>query len=128
MPKPVINTGEFWEGSNFRFLDRIVGLSQAPLTSDDVTSWKLRVFDPTDRKDGKTLVDQTDSTGFEDELRTDLGWSRDGTGWNFSTILTPSIFKAEGGHRYRFEIVAVTENDGDVPSVWLLSCKELGSR
>jgi hypothetical protein len=128
MPEPRVFNMRVWQGQDVTFLARVVNDAGEVLTGDDVGSWDLRVFDTTDRRDGRKLVtDALPSTYFFDTLQTGSGWTRDATGWNFKYTLAYEDFRADGAQSYRYEFVFDTIDDGDIPVVFVVHVAQLGS-
>ncbi len=128
MPETRVFTQTVWQGADITFLNRVVNDAGEVLTSDDVTSWSLRVLDTNDRRDRRKLVtDALPALYFFDTLQTDQGWTKDETGFNFAYTLEYDTFRSEGGHKYRYEFLITTEDDGDIPVVWDVTVKGLGS-
>ena len=129
MPAPIVRAGSVWQGSDVKFLERVVNDSGDALTSADVTKWSLRVFERNDDRDGKKLVTDASPTGYvEDSLLTTEGWTKDTVGWNFKYRLSYDDFKAIGGRTYRFEFRFVTASYGDIYVVYRINYIPMGSR
>jgi hypothetical protein len=119
---------DVWQGQDLKFLARVVNDSGVDLTTDDISSWGLRVFDTHDRRNRRKLVsDALPQTYVFDTLQTDEGWTRDSEGWNFKYRLEYDNFRSEGEHHYTFEFVFETDDYGSIPVVYKVHVKGLGS-
>lgn len=129
MPQPTIWRAEVYEGDDFTFMDRIVSRAFRPLLEAEIVSINLRGFRLHGDRIGKKLLDEISPSGYwSDTLLTDEGWERDTVGRNFTYTLAYDDFKVQGGTEAQYEFLFKTASLGTIPSVWIVTYKELLSR
>lgn len=117
MADPVVRYGKVFRGSPVNILDLLTDIYGEAVTSADVSSFDVRVFDessPDDPSLIRRLEDTTAPAGYvEDTLRLDLGWTQGGDGWNFHYVVPGSFTKnLRGMQSYRFEFKFNMASDG----------------
>jgi hypothetical protein len=119
-------TAEHFEGSDVTFLDRVVRPGGVAIVPGDVTSWTLRVFERSDDRSGRRIVDAAAAAGYVFSTLSTTDWQKDTTGWNFKYVLPYATFK----HRaltYRFEFSFETASYGRLYSVHQIKFLPMGS-
>lgn len=115
------------EDSRPILLARFTKLNGAVAVQADVSSISLKIFD----LDGDSPSSPVSSTAPSvagsvfDTLQTNSNWTRDDSGYNFSTQI-PAAVLTEGRRRYAAEVMATLVAGGTVlVGQWLLSTREL---
>lgn len=87
-----------WEGTSLKVMARIVGKDNQVVTQSDVASVSYRVVESGDTEIASS-ASLTVSEVIFDSLQTpddDPAWTKDSTGYNFMTILPPSVLPNGG--------------------------------
>lgn len=100
----IIERGTVFEDQGTLCMARVLGADGSVVARADLTSIGRKVFDlsstaPTSVQHSTTL---TISTVVTTSLKTDSGWSKDTTGYNFKDTI-PSTILDTGNHQYRIE-------------------------
>lgn len=118
--------GEFVEGSNIKFTAYLTKANGVVLDQADVQGFiSVSVYE----RSGATPTTPvyTNSSTYAasdaiDALSTD-GWTRGGTGYNFSLTIPATAFSQYGGINYRFEFLIPLQPSGFMTVAYELFCK-----
>jgi hypothetical protein len=129
MKRSLVSDAEVFQGAPVRLQNRIVKSDQTDLLLADVSTFTLKVISGTSVIVVHNAISPTGY--FQSSLQTGNGWSRDGIGYSFQYILTPSGFingasgeQYEGGKTYRLEFSAVS-GAGATLAKWVWNVKVL---
>lgn len=149
MSQVLVIKGEFFEGSDFKLLARVVSHNRAVLTTGDcsgtATTATINIYDLSGATPQTAIFTSTSLTSanlIQNTLLTSSsGWSQDSIGANFLLVISTQAIGSQfsgkgvvwpsghpvGGHRYRIEVLIPTTDYGIVPIVAELTCRAVYS-
>lgn len=118
--------GEFVEGSNIKFTAYLTKANGEVLTAANVQGFVSVAVYERSGSTPTTPVYTTSSTYVATDAVQPLsldGWTRGGTGYNFSLTIPSTAFSQYGGMNYRFEFSIPLQPSGTMSVVYELFCR-----